>query len=198
MVGGEDTTRTWLSGKISYQWASAAACHALIAKPDVISGGGSWASHGHAETLGVLAIWIFLDYSILGSYRWEALDGLLLQVVPHEIELSIVDSEPTLSTVGASKQGLNWNRRHAMVGAVGRVLEVQVRSPVIGEVFRHLAGSALSPGANIAGHSDIEGISANDVVDMRGRVHSRLAGRIKTLDSQSRAWEAKAGLGQRK
>lgn len=54
-----------------------------------------------------------------------------------------------------------------MVGTVSGVLKVQVRSPVIGEVFRHLAGSALSPGGNVAGHGDIESISTDDVMDMR-------------------------------
>ena len=64
VVGGEDTTGTWLAGKVSLQSASAATCHALVAEPDVRSGGSSRTSHGHAETLEVLAIWISLDRSI--------------------------------------------------------------------------------------------------------------------------------------
>lgn len=84
-----------------------------------------------------------------------------------------------------------------MIGAVSRVFEIQVRSPIIGKVFRHLARSAGSSSANIAGHSNIEGIPTDDVMDVGGGVRARFAGGIKALNRQGRAWKAKTGLDKR-
>ena len=84
-----------------------------------------------------------------------------------------------------------------MIGSVCGVLEVQGCCPVIGEVLRHLAGSTGSPLTNIAVHGGVEGVPANNVVNMSGWKRTRLAGGIKALKGQSRAWKAKASLNRR-
>lgn len=81
-----------------------------------------------------------------------------------------------------------------MVGAVGRVLEVQVGGPVIREVLGHLAGGAGSPRSNVALHGGVEGIAADNMVNVGRRETAWLTGRVKTLEGQSRAGEAQAGL----
>jgi hypothetical protein len=50
------------------------------------------------------------------------------------------------------------------------MLEEQVSSPVIREVLCHLAGRASASGANITSHGGVEGISTNNMMQMRGRV----------------------------
>ena len=84
-----------------------------------------------------------------------------------------------------------------MIGSICRMLEIQVRNPVVGKVFGHLASSAGCPGTNVASHGDIERISTDDVMNMGGWVRARLTGGIKALDSQRGAWEAEAGFHQR-
>ena len=64
------------------------------------------------------------------------------------------------------------------------MLEEQVSSPVIREVLCHLAGRASASGTNITSHGDVKGISANDVMQMRGRVRASLNDGVKTLNSQ--------------
>lgn len=81
-----------------------------------------------------------------------------------------------------------------MVGAVGGVLEVQVGGPVVGEVLGHLAGGAGGPRADVAGHGGVEGVTADDVVDVGGRDCAGLDDGVQTLDGQGRAWEAEAGV----
>lgn len=70
-------------------------------------------------------------------------------------------------------------------------------SPVIREVFWHLARGAISSSAHVAGHSYVEGISTNDVMNMRRRALARLTGGIEALKGESWAWETKAGLDKR-
>jgi hypothetical protein len=65
------------------------------------------------------------------------------------------------------------------------MLEVQDSSPVVGEVFGHLTSCASCPRTNIASHGNIEGISANDMMNMSRWVRSWLDDRIKALDSKS-------------
>ncbi len=71
--------------------------------------GGAGAANGHAGSPGLevsmaaaRADWRDEDW---GHYRWESLNGLLLEVVLVQIELGIVDSEAALGAVGASQQG---------------------------------------------------------------------------------------------
>jgi hypothetical protein len=81
-----------------------------------------------------------------------------------------------------------------VVGAVGWMLEVQSGSPVVGKVFGHLARSASSSFADIAGHSCVEGIATNNVMNVSGRECAWLGSRIKALESQRGAWETKPSL----
>lgn len=69
---------------------------------------------------------------------------------------------------------------------------LQLSNPVIGKVLGHLAGSAGSPGADIAVHGGVEGISTDDVVNVGGRELAWLSSGIKTLSGQGRAWESKS------
>jgi hypothetical protein len=129
------------------------------------------------------------------SKSWrEGFDGLLLYIVLRQVELSVIDCKSTHSAV------LTWtyiHRRHTVVGSVCRILEVQDSSPVIGKVLRHLARGARGALANITFHCSIEGVSTDDVVKMSGWAGAWLAGRIKALKGQRRAWEAKASLNNR-
>ena len=84
-----------------------------------------------------------------------------------------------------------------MIGPISRVFEVQMCHPIVGEIFGHLTSSASRPGGNVTSHSRIKGISTDDMMNMRGRVRARFAGGVKALSRQGRAWEPKAGLGQR-
>jgi hypothetical protein len=81
-----------------------------------------------------------------------------------------------------------------MVGAVARVLEVQCRGPIVGEVLGHLASGACGSLANVTCHGGIEGISANNVMNMGGWESAWLGSGIKALEGQCRAWEAKPSL----
>ncbi len=55
----------------------------------------------------------------------------------------------------------------ALVAAVAS-LEVQVRCPVVGEVIGKLAGGAGGVlGDVVGGHGDVEGVAADNLVDMR-------------------------------
>lgn len=64
------------------------------------------------------------------------------------------------------------------------MLEVQVGGPVVGEVLRHLAGGAGGPGADVARHGGVEGIAADDVVDVGGGADAGLHDGVETLDRQ--------------
>lgn len=83
-----------------------------------------------------------------------------------------------------------------MVRTVG-VFEVQVGSPVVRKVLSHLAGCAGGPRANVTFHRGVEGVAADDVVDMGGRDGARLDDGVEALDSQGRTGEAEAGLNRR-
>jgi len=87
--------------------------------------------------------------AVTKTYRRECLDGLLLQVIPVQIELGVVDGKSTLGPLRASQKGLDGRRHHTVVRAILGVLEVHVRDPVVGEIFGHLAGCARGPRADI-------------------------------------------------
>jgi len=108
--------------------------------------------------------------------------------------LSIIDGNSALGTV---LTGTNIHRRYTVVGSVRRILEVQDSSPVVGKVLGHLAGGAGGPRADVAFHGGIEGIAADNMVQMSTWQGAWLASRVKALEGKSRAWETKAGLSQR-
>lgn len=118
------------------------------------------------------------------TYRLERLNLLRSKVVFVEIELGIVDSNTTGSTVGASKQRrniLDWNTN---VRAVGGVLEEHGSSPVVAEVIRHLACCASPASTNITRHVGRKSISADNVMNMRGRGETWLNDGVEALSSQ--------------
>ena len=84
-----------------------------------------------------------------------------------------------------------------MIGPVGRMLEEQVRGPVVREVFCHLAGSAGASRADVARHGRVEGVAADDVMQMRGRVGAGLDDGVEALDCEGGAGEAEAGVHER-
>ena len=118
------------------------------------------------------------------TYRWEGLDRLLLDIIPAQIELGIVNSKTSLGALGASQQRLHRRWHHTVVGAVG-VLEVHSGGPVVGEILSHLAGGASGPLANVTSHTGIEGVTTDDMVDMTRWVRAGLDNRVKTLNGQS-------------
>jgi hypothetical protein len=130
------------------------------------------------------------------GYRFEGRDLLLLEVISDQVELGVVDGQATLSALGATQQGLNRKNRHAVIGAVG-VLEVQMGGPVVREVLRHLTGCAGGSLTDIPFHGSVEGVAADDVVDMGRRDGAWLDDGVEALDSQGRAGEAEAGLNRR-
>jgi hypothetical protein len=58
------------------------------------------------------------------------------------------------------------------------MFEVQGRGPVVGKVFRHLAGCASGPLADVTVHGCVKGISTNDMMNMRGWERAWLASGI--------------------
>jgi hypothetical protein len=84
---------------------------------------------------------------------------------------------------------------NTVVGAVRGVFEVHHGRPIVGEVFRHLAGGTCAPLADISGHRGIEGVAADDMVKMRRGSISWFDYRVKALDSQGRAPEPKTSVG---
>lgn len=56
---------------------------------------------------------------------------------------------------------------------------------------------AARAGGHIAVHCSIEGISTNNVMEMRRRESARLAGGVEALEGQGRAREAKTGVDER-
>jgi hypothetical protein len=77
------------------------------------------------------------------------------------------------------------------------MLEVQVGSPVVRKVLGHLAGCAGGPLTDVTFHGGVEGVAADDVVDMGGRNSARLNDGVEALDRQGRAGEAETGLNRR-
>lgn len=116
--------------------------------------------------------------------RRESCNLVLCEVVLAEIELSVVDSEPTLCAIGSAKERLNGNGLYAVIRAIGGVLEVQGRCPVITEVVRHLTSGARRSCTNIPVHCGIERITTDDVMNVGGRKCSWLSGGIKALEGQ--------------
>ena len=158
-----------------------------------------------------------IEMGIGVKYRLEGLYALLLEVVPRQVELRVVDGETAYCAVGAAEKGLHGDDGDAVVGAVGGVLEVQLGSPVVAfrpvsqssfffpsrstkwkecvpEVLGHLARCARSSGAYIPFHTCIERIPTDDVVDMRRGIRTRLNDRVEALDRQFRAGESEARL----
>lgn len=176
VVGGEDTAGARGGGEVGEQRAAVLAGQALVVKPDVRSGLGGRGADGHAEA------------------RREGRDLLLREVVAAEVELRVVNGETTLGALGASQKGLDGQNGNPVVRAVGRVLEVQVRGPVVGEILGHLARSAGGSGTDITRHRRVERVAADNVVDVGRRRHARLHDGVETLDGQGRAREAESGL----
>ena len=84
-----------------------------------------------------------------------------------------------------------------MVAAIVGILEIQGGSPVVREVLGHLTGRAGGPLPDIAFHGDVEGVTADNVVDVGRWQGTGLTGRIETLEGQGRAGEAKTSLDER-
>lgn len=175
VVGNKDSSRTWLGREVRKLCTSVdKSLQAVVAEAGVRFSLGNWAAHRHAEA------------------RFEGRDGLLLDIISSQVILGIVDCDPASCP---RCQGSIVDHRHAVVGSVGRVFEVHDGSPVVGEVLGHLAGSTGASGAHVPGHSRVEGITTNDVMKMRGGSISRFNDRVKPLDGQRGASEAKTCLG---
>lgn len=116
-------------------------------------------------------------------YRLEGGNLLLCEVVLGQVELGVVDGKAARRALGATEERLDGKNGHAVVRSVG-VLEVQVGSPVVGKVFRHLTSSAGAPLANIARHGGVEGVASDNVVHMSGRNSARLDDGVEALDGQ--------------
>jgi hypothetical protein len=128
------------------------------------------------------------------TYRWEGLDLLLIQVIPTQIKLRIIHCQSTFGTVRSAQKRLHGNRLDAVVGPIGRVFEVQCSCPVVGEVVRHLARSTCSARTHIAGHSSVERIAANNVMDVSGWERAWLCSGVKALEGQGGTGEAESRL----
>lgn len=94
------------------------------------------------------------------TYRLEG--GNLLVAVRVKVLLRVVDGHATIDTVGQSRVLHNG---HTLVGAVG-VLEEHDGRPVVGKVLAECACCAAALLTDVTGHGDIEGISADDLMDV--------------------------------
>ena len=109
VVGGKDAARAGTSGEVVHLPASVHALEALVAEADVRRAAGGGGSHGHTETLCNRTKTIsILNREVVGGgyatlsgtpYGWEGLDGLLRDVVPGQVVLTVVDCEPALGSV---------------------------------------------------------------------------------------------------
>jgi hypothetical protein len=196
-MGSEDTARAGPCGEVVHLGTSALTIKALVGEADLIARGGTWVAHCHAEALQGVRVSSSGALNVVGEYRRESLDWLLPDVIPGKVELGIVDGETACSALGPSKKRLDGKNRHAVVRAIGRILKVEVGSPVVREVLRHLAGGACGPRTNITLHASVKCVSANDVMNVGGWEHARLDDRIQALDGQGRAWESKASVDRR-
>jgi hypothetical protein len=131
-------------------------------------------------------------------YWLEALHRLRLQVIPRQVKLCVVHRKTALSSIRSAQKRLHRDHGHTVVGAVGWVLEVQDGGPVVGEVVGHLARGAGSARGNVTRHAGVEGISADDVVDVGGGERAWLDDWVEALDCESRAWEAQTSFDRRK
>lgn len=108
--------------------------------------------------------------------------------------LGVVDGH---ATSGAARQGGVVDNRHAVVGAVGGILEIQNGRPVVREILGHLTSGTVRPSPDIAGHRGVEGIPTDDMMKMRRPELAGLDDGVKALDGQRRASKAKASLSWR-
>jgi len=73
-------------------------------------------------------------------------------------------------------------------------LEVQVRSPVVGEIFRELASGARGRCSNITrGHRSIETVSSYNLMDVAGWDLTRVDEGIETIDNCLRTSKSQHG-----
>ena len=70
--------------------------------------------------------------------------------------------------------------------------------PVIAEVLRERAGGAGAALSNVPGHGRVEGIPADDLVEMGGGHFAGLHDGIEPLDGQCGAAESKGSFGLRR
>lgn len=74
------------------------------------------------------------------------------------------------------------------------MLEVQHGGPIIAEILAHFAGSTGAALADVARHGGIEGIAADDVVDVGGRCVSGFDDGIEARGYEGGAAEAETGV----
>jgi len=74
------------------------------------------------------------------------------------------------------------------------VLEEENGGPVVGEVLGEGACGAASPLADVAVHGGVEGVAADDLVEMGRRDRAGLDDRVEALNAQRRAAEPQSGL----
>lgn len=142
-----------------------------------------WTTNSHPEPL--FPVSISYNMSVVSrhqTYRRKGFDTLLFQMIPTQIKVRIIHRQSTLRPITSAQQRLDWNMGHAMIAAIGRVLEVQRCGPVVGEVLGHLARGAGGARADVTCHGGVEGIASNDVVHMSGGEGAGLGGRIEALE----------------
>lgn len=107
--------------------------------------------------------------------------GNLLVSIAVEVLLGIVHRH---TAVDGCRQGSILHNGHLLVGAV-LMLEVHVRCPVVAEVLREGASGAGGLLANVANHCGIEGITADNLMDVcRGNMAGFNEG-VEALDGKS-------------
>lgn len=108
-----------------------------------------------------------------------------------EALLGVVDGHAAVDSVG---QGRVLHDGHPLVGTIGMLKEHDGR-PVVGKVLGEGAGRAGALLADITCHGGVEGIAADDLVEMgRGDLAGFDEG-VETLDGEGRAAEPEGGFG---
>lgn len=172
----EDSSCARLRREVRHLLSSTLTCQTLVSQANMWLASRCRTADGHPET------------------RRERLDRLLLQIILRQVVLCVVDRQSARGALRAAQERLYGNNGDAMVRSVDRVLEEEHGGPVIGKVIGHLACGAGCACAHISRHGDIEGVTADNVVQMRRRNGVGLDDGVETLEGQCRAWKPKSGI----
>lgn len=98
-----------------------------------------------------------------------------------EILLRIVDCHSSIDTV---RQRCVLHDRYTLIGAIS-MFEKHDSGPVVGKVFGESTCCAAALCTDIASHIWIEGVPADNLMEMGGRGFARLNKRVEALDGKS-------------
>ena len=101
MVGDEDASWAWLCGEVGQLGTSVdESRQAVVAEASVHLAGVCWRANCHAEALEYVSTYLATTQIGGRAYGLESSDGLLFDVVPAQIVLSVIDSNTASRALG--------------------------------------------------------------------------------------------------